>query len=425
MVQTICVIGLGYIGLPTASMFATHGYKVHGVDVNQDLVSMINCGRSYIDEPGLNTLVRAAVFSKNLIAHNKPSSADAYIICVPTPLDPIKNVPNMNYVREAAESIVPYLKKESLVVLESTSPLGTTENLLVPILEKSGLKAGKDIFVAHCPERVLPGKILTEMVENDRIIGGINEESAKRIKNMYQSFVGGNIYLTDSKTAELCKLMENTYRDVNIALANELAIISEKLGINVWEAIKLANKHPRVNILSPGPGVGGHCIPIDPWFIVETAPEDAKLIRLSRNINDEMVIFVTGMIKEIIGNKGAVSIFGAAYKGNVDDARESPTLRLVELLSKAGCDIRVCDPHVQRFKYELQDIESSVLDSDCIVLMSDHDEFKNLTLDEIRDLGKKMKQKHLIDTRNCLDHELWKSADFSVRILGNGKEVRI
>ena len=415
-------MGLGYIGLPTASMFATHGFKVLGVDVNENIINKINDGDSHIEEPGLNTLVRAAVLSKNLSASEKPSKADAFIICVPTPLDATTCKSNLDYVRSASESIVPYLKADSLVILESTSPPGTVENVMVPILEKSGLNVGSELFIAHCPERVLPGRILEELVENDRIIGGINEESAKRAEELYKSFVGGNIYLTDSTTAEMCKLMENTYRDVNIALANELAMISEKVGINVWEAIELANKHPRVNLHSPGPGVGGHCIPIDPWFIAEAAPDDAELIKLSRHINDDMVKYLHQMIEGIIGNTGVISVFGVAYKGNVDDARESPALRLTELLFTAGYDVRVHDPHVQRFKYELQDIDASTAGSDCIILMSDHDEFKEITADVIEGIASKMRQKNLIDTRNCLNHELWKSADFNVKILGNAKK---
>lgn len=422
MIQTICVIGLGYIGLPTASMFATHGYTVKGVDVNESILNQVNNGESPIEEPGLNTLVRAAVLSKNLSASTKPSEADAFIICVPTPLNSVTCTSDLDYVRAAVESITPYLKTNAIVVLESTSPPGTIENVLIPILEKSGLRAGKELFVAHCPERVLPGKILKELVENDRIIGGINEESANRVKELYQSFVSGNIYLTDSTTAEMCKLIENTYRDVNIALANELAIISEKLGISVWEAIELANKHPRVNIHSPGPGVGGHCIPIDPWFIAEAAPDDAELIKLSRHINDRMVEHVVHMLTEMIGDTGVVSIFGAAYKGDVDDARESPTLHLAELLCKAGYEIRVCDLHVRRFKYKLHDINSAIANSDCIILMSDHKEFKTESRDSIEDMAGKMKHKNLIDTRNCLNHELWKSADFNVKILGNTKK---
>lgn len=422
MVETICVIGLGYIGLPTASMFATHGYSVIGVDVNENIIDKINNGSSHIEEPGLNTLVRAAVLSKNLSASNTPLEADVFIICVPTPLNTVTCTSDLDYVRNAAESITPYLKSGSLVILESTSPPGTVEDVVVPILEGSGLKAGSDLFVAHCPERVLPGRILEELVENDRIIGGINKESAKRAEELYKSFVSGKIYLTDSTTAEMCKLMENTYRDVNIALANELAMISEGLGINVWEAIELANKHPRVNLHSPGPGVGGHCIPIDPWFIAEAAPDDAELIKLSRHINDGMVEYILHMVEGMIGNIGAVSVFGVAYKGNVDDARESPALRLTELLFTAGYDVRVHDPHVQRFKYELQDIDASTADSDCIILMSDHDEFKEVTADAIEGIANEMRQKNLIDTRNCLNHELWKSAGFNVKILGNAKK---
>lgn len=425
MSKTICVIGLGYIGLPTASMFATHGYNVIGVDVNETVIAKINTGDSHIEEPGLNTLVKAAVLSKNLVASNSSTQADVFIICVPTPLDAATCSSNLDYVRSAAESIVPYIQSGSLVILESTSPPGTVDNILVPILERSGLKAGNDLFIAHCPERVLPGKILEELVENDRIIGGINEESAKRAEELYRSFVSGNIYLTDSTTAEMCKLMENTYRDVNIALANELVKISEKLGVNIWQAIELANKHPRVNIHQPGPGVGGHCIPIDPWFIAEASPDDAELIKLSRRINDGMPEHITKIISEMVGNSGVITIFGVAYKGNVDDARESPALRLGDILVRSGYEVRFHDPHVHEFKYELQDVTNSVEDSNCIVIMVDHNEFKNINMDDMQSISNKMQNKNVIDTRNCLNHELWESVGFNVRIFGNKKEVKI
>ncbi|MCD4801328.1 MAG: nucleotide sugar dehydrogenase [Anaerolineales bacterium] len=420
MDKTICVIGLGYIGLPTASMFATHGYKVIGVDVNDSIINKVNNGHPHIEEPGLKTLVQAAVLSKNLIASNEPYDFDVFIICVPTPLDTTSCTSNLNYVRAAANSIIPHLKAGSLVILESTSPPGTVNKVLLPILEKSGLKAGIDLYVAHCPERVLPGRILEELVENDRIIGGVNEESAKRAEKLYKSFVSGNIYLTDATTAEMCKLMENTYRDVNIALANELAKISENIGINVWDAIDLANKHPRVNIHQPGPGVGGHCIPIDPWFIAETAPDDADLIKLSRRINDGMVEYLANKIKAIIGTSGVVTIFGVAYKGNVDDARESPSLRLAGLLVELGYHIKIHDPHVHEFKYELQELSDAVQGSDCIVVMVDHDDFKNISNGNIQKIGAWMRNKNIIDTRNCLDHNSWMSAGFDIKVLGNG-----
>ena len=420
MDKTICVIGLGYIGLPTASMFATHGYKVIGVDVDDSIINKVNNGHPHIEEPGLKTLVQAAVLSKNLIANNEPCDADVFIICVPTPLDTVSCTSDLNYVRVAANSITPHLKAGSLVILESTSPPGTVNNVLIPILEKSGFKAGIDVHVAHCPERVLPGRILEELVENDRIIGGVNEESAKLAKELYKNFVSGNIYLTNATTAEMCKLMENTYRDVNIALANELAKISVNVGVNVWDAIDLANKHPRVNIHHPGPGVGGHCIPIDPWFIAEAAPDNAHLIRLSRRINDGMIEYVANKIKSMVGENGAVTIFGVAYKGNVDDARESPSLRLAELLIEQGYNIKLHDPHVHEFKYNLLDMFDSIQESDCIVVMVDHDEFKNISNGNIQKISEQMKNKNLIDTLNCLDHNNWISAGFNIHLLGDG-----
>jgi len=422
--EKICVIGLGYIGLPTASMFATHGYKITGVDINSNIVETINKGASHIEESGLNTLVRAAVLSKNLIATKKPEKADVFIICVPTPLDRHSKKASLDYVKSAVESIVPYIEKGNLVILESTVPPRTTKNILVPILEKSNLKIGKDLYVAHCPERVLPGKVLRELVENDRIIGGVNTESAELAKKLYQCFVVGKIYLTDATTAEMVKLMENTYRDANIALANEFSKISGELNINVWDAIRLANMHPRVNIHQPGPGVGGHCIPIDPWFIVEKAPEYAQLIMLSRKINDEMILHVIKITEDLIGNiKGkAITIFGVAYKGNVEDARETPAERLYELLLAMECDTRLHDPFVQKFKYRLRNLEDSVVNSNCIIVLTAHSDFKNLSIKRIKGIGDLMKSKNVIDTRNCLDHNIWKSAGFRVRILGNTME---
>jgi len=266
----VCVLGLGYIGLPTAAVLATHGFSVVGVDANAVVVDTVNNGGIHIKEPGLNTIVQAAINSGNLVVRTKLERANAFIIAVPTPLESRRA--DLKYVKSATESIVPYLERNNLVILESTVPPKTTEELLVPILEQSRLKAGEDFYLAHCPERVLPGNILKEIIENDRIIGGINPESAAKAKALYSRFVSGAIYLTDATTAELVKVMENTYRDVNIALVNELSRICTKLGINVWEVIELANKHPRVNLLRPGPGVGGHCLAVDPWFVVEKAP---------------------------------------------------------------------------------------------------------------------------------------------------------
>ena len=263
--KKICIIGLGYIGLPTAAMFATHGHKIIGVDINKNIVDSLNHGRITIEEPYLDILVQAAVTSENLVARTQPEEADVFIISVPTPINKDKTA-DLSAVKAAAESIVPFLREGNIVVLESTSPPRTVQDILLPILKKSGLDIGTQILVAHSPERVLPGKILIELVENNRIVGGINQTSCEAVRDLYRTFVKADIFLTDATTAEMCKLMENTFRDVNIALANELAILCEGLGINAWEVIKLSNKHPRVNIHQPGPGVGGHCLAVDPWF---------------------------------------------------------------------------------------------------------------------------------------------------------------
>ena len=415
--RKICVLGLGYIGLPTAAMLATHGFTVIGVDVNQDVVGVINNGDIHIEEPGLRTLVRAAVQSGNLKAMAKPSEADAFIIAVPTPLRNKKA--DLTAVESAAESIVPVLKKENLVILESTVPPATTEELVAPILEKSGWTPGKDFYLAHCPERVLPGNILKEIIENDRIIGGINPESAAKAKELYSKFVGGRIYLTDATTAELVKVVENTYRDVNIALANEISRICMKLGLNVWEVIELANRHPRVNLLRPGPGVGGHCLAVDPWFVVESAPQEARLIRLSREINDSQPQLVVDMIDEMVKEipNPKVTVLGVAYKGNVDDTRESPAITIIDTLEERGYELGIYDPHVRNFGYELSGLKEALKGSDCAVLVTDHDEFKTLSPEEI---GPLMRTRQILDTRRCLNLEEWKAAGFRTRLLGVG-----
>src|SRR5699024_2823338 len=281
-------------------------------------------------------------------AYNDPKEADTFIIAVPTPISKDKKV-NLDYIGDAAEAIVPCLKKGNTVILESTSPVGTTEDFLVPILEKSGLKVGKELFVGHSPERVLPGKILMELVNNNRIIGGINKKSAEKIRDLYSTFVKGDMYLTSATTAEMCKLMENTYRDVNIALANELAIISEDVGIDAWEVIELCNRHPRVNIHQPGPGVGGHCLAVDPWFIIERVPELAKIIKLSRETNIHMPNHVFSGVEEILSNVEGikkVTTLGATYKANIDDMRQSPIMELVKVLEKNKYNISIIEPHV-------------------------------------------------------------------------------
>jgi len=416
----ICVIGLGYIGLPTSAMFATHGCQVVGVDVNEKVVDALNRGEITIEEPYLDIMVQAAVRSGHLKAYTVPQEADAFIIAVPTPITEDKKA-DMSCVISAAEMIVPYLRKGNIVILESTSPVGTTEDLLVPILEKSGLKIGEELYVGHSPERVLPGKILWELVNNNRIVGGINQQSAEKIRDLYKIFVNGEIYLTTASTAEMCKTMENTYRDVNIALANELAKICEKVGINVWEVINLCNKHPRANLHQPGPGVGGHCLAVDPWFIVEKTPDLAKIIALSRETNDSMpqhvLAKIDDILKDIEGIK-KVTILGITYKPNIDDIRESPIIKLIELLDeRIDYEISVYDPYMKAHKYQAKDIVTASENSDLIVLAVNHDDFNNLPL---LDMARVMRNKNFFDTRNfCNRHDI-ENKGFTYFLLGEG-----
>jgi len=418
--KKICVMGLGYIGLPTSVMFATHGCEVHGVDVNNRVVEALNQGKIVIEEPYLDIMVQAAVRSGHLKADTKPQEADVFIIAVPTPMNEDKKA-DMSYVISSAKMIVPYLKEGNLVILESTSPAGTVENLLVPILKESGLKIGEELYVGHSPERVLPGKILWELVNNDRIVGGINRKSAEKIRDLYKIFVNGDIYLTTATTAEMCKLMENTYRDVNIALANELAKICEHVGINAWEVIELANKHPRVDLHQPGPGVGGHCLAIDPWFIIENNPELAKIIELSRTTNESMPEHVLNRIdailKDIEGIK-KVTILGITYKPNIDDTRESPILKLIDLLDdKENYKISVYDPYVKSHKYQAEDVVEASRNSDLIILAVNHDEFRHLPLKDMEDV---VQNNNLLDTRNFLDKYDVEEKGFRYWLLGEG-----
>ena len=416
--KKICVLGMGYIGLPTASIFATHGFEVVGVDKNPNIIEILKQGNIHIDEPGLKTIVRAALGSGMLTPNLEPEEADVFIIAVPTPITPAKKA-DLSHVKEAAQEILPYLRNGNLVILESTSPPGTTVDFLIPILKKAKLKIGEELYVVHSPERVLPGRILKELIENDRVIGGVNQKSAVLAKNLYESFVEGEIHLTDATTAELAKILENTYRDVNIALVNELATVCSDLAVDVWEAVKLANLHPRVNLHFPGPGVGGHCISVDPWFLVEKIPENAKLISQAREINDSMPVHVARIVKESLKDLDIktpkVSILGVSYKGNVGDTRESPAIAVIEELKKAGFRIAIYDPHVRDFEHELVSIEEAFKGSDCVVILADHQEFKYLNPAE---LGRLMRHRTVIDTRNCLNLQQWSNQGFTTRLLG-------
>lgn len=419
MNKKVTIIGLGYIGLPTAAIFAKSGMEVLGYDINEKVIEELNKGRIIIEEPGLQELVQEVVLNGNLRGINSIEESDVYILAVPTPLNEDKTA-NMSYVESATESIVSKIRPGNIVILESTSPPGSTLRV-AEILSKSGFKIGEEIFVAHCPERVIPGKTIREIVENDRVIGGINKESAELVRDLYSIFVRGEIFITDSKTAEMCKLMENTFRDVNIALANELAILSENMGINAWEVIKLANKHPRVNLHQPGPGVGGHCLAIDPWFVIDDQPEGC-LIRKSREINDEMPERVANRIINLVDNKTAkISIMGLTYKPNVDDARESPIIKIVEILNeKTEYNLTLHDSHVDKdtFKYKdilVNTIEEALEGSELMVLAVNHDDYKELDFKKIADL---MAKKEVFDTRNFLDEVELNKLGFKLILLG-------
>jgi len=396
--QTICVLGLGYIGLPTASLLGTKGYRVHGVDVSPDVVATINSGGIHIVEPDLDILVKSAVQSGNLTAGLEPVAADIFIIAVPTPFKD-DHQPDLSYIEQATKSISPYIKPGNLVILESTSPVGTTDEVVAEILRQDGHKVGENVYVAHCPERVLPGRILIELVQNDRVVGGVDDESTQVAVNFYETFVSGDVLATTAKTAELVKLTENAYRDVNIAFANELSMISETEEINAWEVIELANRHPRVNILQPGPGVGGHCIAVDPWFIVSRAPEHARLIRTAREVNDAKPQWVLAQVRKQADRfkNPVIGCLGLAFKADVDDLRESPALDLVQQLERESIgEILVCEPNLkQHSEFELLPLAEVLKRSDIVLLLVDHKPFYKLTATSLNN-------KVVIDTRGIV-----------------------
>jgi UDP-N-acetyl-D-mannosaminuronic acid dehydrogenase len=431
--ERICVLGLGYIGLPTASTFATHGVQVIGVDVNQKIVETLRSGGLHIHEPGLRTVVEAALKSGKLHVSTRPEPAEAFIIAVPTPFyhdrqgeynGQAYKLADMRAVTSAAEAIVPVLRKGNLVVLESTSPPRTTIDLVAPILEKSGLKAGVDFHLAYSPERVLPGQILRELIENARVIGGVTPESAQAGADLYAIFVKGEIFQTDATTAEMVKLMENTYRDANIAIANEFSRLAERFGVDVWEAISLANRHPRVKILTPGPGVGGHCISVDPWFLVETAPELTPLIYTSRQVNDSQPAFVIELVRKAVGGlKGKkIAALGLAYKPDVDDLRESPAVEVVHLLQNEGAIVKAFEP----FKTDadlpgiqaVATLEEALSDAQVILLLVQHTDLCKMSAAEY---AGKSSARIAIDTVNGWKSEEWQNTGFQLFRLGVNK----
>ena len=423
--NTISVIGLGYIGLPTAAMFASRKIKVIGVDVNQHAVDTINRGEIHIVEPDLDMIVHAAVTEGYLKATTVPEPADAFLIAVPTPFKSSLNKesdseipePDLSYIKKASEAIAPVLKKGDLVILESTSPVGATEQMAVwlaaarpdltfPGPESSYTDTNIDVNVAHCPERVLPGHVVRELVENDRVIGGITAKCSARSVELYKTFVQGECVITNARTAEMAKLTENSCRDVQIAFANELSIICDKLDINVWELISLANRHPRINILQPGPGVGGHCIAVDPWFIVSKTPEQAQIIHTARKVNDAKPQWVINKVKLAIADylqanptkttkDVTVACYGLAFKPDIDDLRESPALNITKKIAAlhSGSVIAV-EPNIKELPvnittFELSTFNNAKVNADIHLLLVDHKEFKNTDL----------KVEYLIDTK--------------------------
>ena len=445
--RKLCVLGLGYIGLPTASTFAVNGLKVLGVDINPNVVETLQKGLIHIHEPGLRDIVTRAMQSGNFTVSTKPEKADAFLIAVPTPFKEHElgdyngqkyKLADMSAVISATEAIVPYLRQGNLVILESTSPPRTTVDLVKPILERSGLKAGIDFYLCYSPERVLPGQILRELIENARVIGGVTFESAKAGRDLYATFVKGKIIETDATTAEMVKIMENTTRDVNIALANEFSHLAERFGVDIWEAISLANLHPRINILNPGPGVGGHCISVDPWFLVEAAPELTPMIYHARQVNDSQPHFVVEKLKQTFAAQGdfpadkngglsilngkRIAALGLAYKPDVDDLRESPAAEIVHLLQEEGAQVKAWEPFKPDAKmngiHMSADLDEAIHDADLLLLLVRHSEFAKL---DPLELASKTKARLALDTVNAWEVDEWQKAGFRLLRLGVNK----
>lgn len=390
------MFGQGYIGLPTALLFANNGHEVVGIDVNKRVIDTLKEGKMPFEEKGFQELLDSAIAKKAYRAESLVEEADVFLVAVPTPFDSEMRMADLKYVVSACEMIVPYLRKGNLVIIESTIPPGTCDKQVKYILEKSDLRMCENFSLSHCPERAIPGNTLHEMANNDRVIGGVDDKSTQLTAKLYSSFVKGNLHLTNSTTAEMIKLMENTFRDVNIALANEFAQIADDYGIDVWEAIEIANKHPRVKILKPGPGVGGHCIAIDPWFLTENA-NNSSLIMMSRQINDSMPQYVLKMVKEMLAGieNPTITVFGVAYKGDIADTRATPAKKFIKLAEKEGFKVKIYDPFVKDWSYPILGLEEAVEGSNCIVVLTDHSEFKRVDPYKFRE---KMVNLSVIDT---------------------------
>ncbi len=392
--KRITIMGMGYIGLPTAALLASKDFNVAGIDIDSEVVETINKGEIHIVEPTLDEFVKSATENSKLKAYIKPQEADVYMICVPTPFDQNTEIPtpNISYVRNAVESISHLVKSEDIIILESTSPVGTTD-MIEEILIKKGIDTS-NIYIAYCPERVLPGKIMAELVKNPRVIGGKDKKSTNAVADFYSTFVTGAILKTDCKTAEMCKLVENSFRDLNIAFANELSLICNEQNIDVWNLIDFANYHPRVNILKPGPGVGGHCIAVDPWFLVAKDFKNTKLIRTAREVNDNKPKWVINHIKSAAEKKKIrrVACLGLAFKPDIDDLRESPAVEIADALIKEGFDVGCVEPNISiHDKFNIIDLDNAISNYDLLVILVNHKEFQ---CDAIK---KKIKNKNALD----------------------------
>ncbi len=417
----IATIGLGYIGLPTSIMFAKHGVEVVGVDVSPRVIESLNAGKIHIEEPGLQEALNEVIEKGTFRAALQPEKADAFIVSVPTPNheDEYKSC-DLSYVLSAVKSVMPYLEKGNVLIVESTIAPRSMDDEVKPLVEQAGFVVGEDIFLVHCPERVLPGQILHELIYNNRIVGGVTPNCTEAGAMVYSTFVKGEIIKTNAKTAEMSKLMENTFRDVNIALANELAKVCNELEINALDVIEMANKHPRVNLHTPGPGVGGHCLAVDPYFIVAKAPQSAQLINLARKINCSMPEYVVENVNKLMDNVQGkvVSVFGLTYKGNVDDIRESPALEIYEMLKAQGkYEVRAFDPHVDK-EWVFSSLEEAVKDSNLVLILSDHNEFKTLGSDELQGMA----TKQIFDTKNVVQNRF---SDVTYMNYGNVHEFLI
>jgi len=430
--EKICIMGLGYIGLPTASTFAAHGLRVLGVDVNTGIIETLRSGGLHIHENGLREVLKTAVDSGYLTVSTRPEEADAFLIAVPTPFLEDRfgeyegvqyKLADMRAVISATEAILPCLRKGNLVILESTSPPRTTIDLVQPILERSGLRAGVDFHLCYSPERVLPGQTMRELVENARVVGGITPECARAGAALYATFVRGEIVETDATTAEMVKLMENTYRDVNIAIANEFSRLAEKFGVDIWEAISLANRHPRVKILRPGPGVGGHCISVDPWFLVEAAPGLTPLILNARRVNDGQPHFVVEKVRQaLVSLEGKrIAVLGLAFKPDVDDLRESPAAEVAGLLRKGGAQVLAYEPYKPEGLPEVPGqptLEAAVAEADALLLLVGHKQFGELDPSALRSLTPALLA---IDCVGLWKTSEWEAAGFRLVRLGVNK----